>query len=87
MRSSSGRILAGKVVNRDVIEVYDEHEADALATLAHEFVEYVVARELVSPYQNLVNGLISAIEREAYHRRERVVENLVNVLNLKRDAK
>jgi hypothetical protein len=82
-RCSAGRRLSGEV-RGNVITIYDEREADALATLKHEFLEYALVEQLVAPYKRMLNALISLIEEDAYIRRERAVKRLVEVL-FKRD--
>ena len=39
-------------------------------TLRHEFVEYLLTRDLVAPYKRLINKFISLFEEEMYDRRE-----------------
>ena len=40
--------------------------SDALETLRHEFIEYVLTIELIAPYKRLINKLIVAFEEEMY---------------------
>ena len=67
---------SGEVVGR-TIRIYEADEAKALDTLRHEFVEYLLMNELVTPYKRLVNKLIAAFEEEMYGRKERLVEKLL----------
>lgn len=43
---------------------------------AHEFVEYLLTRDLVAPYERMINKLISFFEEEMYDRKENLVERL-----------
>ena len=58
------------------IRIYEENETKALDTLRHEFIEYLLTRDLVAPYKRLINKLISLFEEEMYDRKERLVETL-----------
>ncbi|GAI00946.1 unnamed protein product, partial [marine sediment metagenome] len=60
-----GRRLSGEVLN-EVIYIYDESEPMALATLKHEFIEYILTIEFTAPYKRMINTLISAFEEEMY---------------------
>lgn len=52
------------------IRIYESDQAKALDTLRHEFVEYLLTRDLVAPYKRLINKFISLFEEEMYDRRE-----------------
>ena len=45
-------------------------------TTRHEFIEYLLTRDLVAPYKRLINKLISLFEEEMYDRKEKLVERL-----------
>ncbi|GAI36316.1 unnamed protein product [marine sediment metagenome] len=79
VRRFDGRRLSGEVLG-EVIHVYEESEPKALRTLKHEFIEYVLANEFTEPYRRMINALVMAFEREARHRKERVVERLSDVI-------
>jgi hypothetical protein len=66
----SGEVTGG------TIRIYEEDEATALETLRHEFIEYLLTRDLVAPYKRLINKLISLFEEEMYDRKEKLVERL-----------
>lgn len=55
-------------------------QTEALDTLRHEFVEYVLVNELVAPYKRLVNKLISLFEEEMYDRKEKLLERLQELM-------
>jgi len=63
-------------VEGTVIRIYEEDEAKALDTLRHEFIEYLLTRDLVAPYKRLINKLISLFEEEMYDRKEKLIERL-----------
>jgi len=44
----------------------------------HQFIEYILARDLVAPYRQLVNKLIPLFEEETYDRKERFIKNFKN---------
>jgi len=79
VKRSRGRELSGEVLG-DTIYIYDGSEAEALETLRHEFVEYVLTSEFVAPYQRMINALIALFEDEAYRRKERIVKKLAELL-------
>jgi hypothetical protein len=58
------------------IRIYEADQEKALDTLRHEFIEYLLTRDLVAPYKRLINKLISLFEEEMYARKERLVERL-----------
>jgi uncharacterized protein Smg (DUF494 family) len=63
-------------VTGTTVRIYEEDEAKALETLRHEFIEYLLTRDLVAPYKRLINKLISLFEEEMYDRKEKLVERL-----------
>jgi hypothetical protein len=66
---------SGEVIGT-TIRIYETNQARALDTLRHEFVEYLLTRDLVAPYKRLINKLISLFEEEMYDRKEKLVERL-----------
>jgi hypothetical protein len=80
VKFSSGRKISGQVQG-NIIYIFDEREDDALATLLHEFVEYALVEELITPYKHVINGLISIIEEYAYGRRQRLVKRLCDIVS------
>lgn len=58
------------------IHIYEAGEKNALDTLRHEFIDYLLTQDLVAPYKRLINKLISLFEEEMYDRKERLVEKL-----------
>ena len=59
------------------IRIYEVDVTKALDTLRHEFIEYLLTRDLVAPYKRLINALILVFEKEMYDRKERLVERLL----------
>ena len=70
--------LAGEV-KADLIFIYDEDEEQAIRTLKHEFIDYLVSQAIM-PYKEVTNKLISLINEDAYKRKERLVEALNKIL-------
>jgi hypothetical protein len=70
--------LSGEVKGR-VIYVYETSEAKASTVLVHELIDYYVS-QAIEPYKELANGLIKIINREAYKKKEKVVEALSMLL-------
>jgi hypothetical protein len=71
--------LSGEVKG-DRIYIYDEDEDEALETLRHEFLDYVLSR-IIEPYKQVTNKLIALINEEAYKRKEKLVEVLARSLS------
>lgn len=71
--------LSGEVKG-DRILIYDEGVDQALGTLKHEFVDYVLSC-LIAPYREVTNMFIKKFVNErAYREKEKVVEALVKLL-------
>jgi len=70
---------SGEVIGT-TIRVYDLDQEKALDTLRHEFIEYVLTRDLVAPYKKLINKLISLFEEEMYDRKEKLVERFQELI-------
>jgi hypothetical protein len=66
-------------VNGRTIRIYEADQSKALDTLRHEFIEYILTEELVAPYKQLINRLISLFEEEMYKRKERLVERMLKI--------
>jgi len=75
---SHGRQISGEVLNGTIF-VYEEDKAKAIATMYHEYLDYLTS-ELIIPYQELINLLISLFEDQAYRRKEKLVERLCNII-------
>jgi hypothetical protein len=69
----------GGEVKEGVIYIYGESLEEALETLRHEFVDYLVS-QAIEPYRSVANKLIQLLNEEAYRRKERIIEALVKLL-------
>ena len=67
---------SGEVLGRTIC-IYEEDEAEALDTLRHEFVDYILSIEFETPYKRLINKLVAAFEEEMYGRKERLIKKLL----------
>jgi len=71
--------LSGEV-RRGQIFIYDPSLDEALATLKHEFLDYVLSR-LIAPYREVTNMVIKRFVNERVYRdKEKVVEALIKLL-------
>jgi hypothetical protein len=66
--------LSGEV-KKDFIYIYVKDEELALETLKHEFIDCAISR-VIEPYKEVTNKLISFINEQAYHEKEKLVEAL-----------
>ena len=73
-----GEILSGCLL------IYDENELDAWATFEHEVYECKF-KEVTYAYRTVINGLIDAVEKLAYDRKERFFEFLPRVSEVIRE--
>jgi len=72
-----GKQLSGEVLDGTIC-IYDEDEGRALSTLRHEFFDYAVC-QVIEPYKSIANKLISAMNEEAYRKKERLIERLLRL--------
>jgi hypothetical protein len=77
-RPSTNAKLCGEVKGK-CLYIYDEDQNSALATLRHEFLDYSIS-EAIEPYKKVANKLIELLNEEAYARKEKLVEVLVNAI-------
>ena len=66
---------SGEVIGT-IIRIYESDQNKALDTLRHEFIEHVLTREIIEPYERLINRLISLFGEEIYNRKEKLIERL-----------
>ena len=73
--------LSGEVKAK-LILIYESDPTQALQTLHHEFIDFIVCRA-IKPYEkiavlhkNLINALLEQIGKEAYQEKEQVIEAL-----------
>ena len=69
---------AGEVKDVKLI-VYEENLEEALATLRHKFIDYVLSR-LISPYRDVANTFIKTSTNRAYKEKEKVTEAILKAL-------
>jgi len=78
--------LSGEVVGTKVI-VYEHTLERALRTLTHEFFEYILHKNLVRPYLNLIEGLEHAYQKSMYENKEAFIEVLCDMEEEERNHK
>ena len=71
--------LSGQVKG-NFIFVYDMDRDIAIETLKHEFIDYAVSKT-IEPYKEISNLLIKLFNKEAYERKENLVELLIKMLD------
>ncbi|MCS4542322.1 MAG: hypothetical protein HY929_08445 [Euryarchaeota archaeon] len=59
----------------NIIYIYEKSEDVAIETLKHEFLDYSIG-QIVEPYKEVTNKLISLINESAYKKKEKLVEAL-----------
>lgn len=73
-----GEILSGCLL------IYDENELDAWATFEHEVYECKF-KEVTYAYRTVINGMIDAVEKIAYERKEKFLEFLPRISEVIRE--
>lgn len=68
----------GEVVGKTIF-VYSPDQSQAVETLRHEFVDYLVCKA-IEPYQELFNALLSVLSEKAYRKKEEIVESVLKML-------
>jgi hypothetical protein len=71
--------VKGEVVGTRVM-VYELTEEEALRTLKHELVDYLISNKLVKPLVELLNQFIRMREAEIYRQKEEITEALSELL-------
>ena len=71
--------IEGKVEG-NTITIYSKNIEDALDTMQHEFVDYIIS-QAIKPYVKLVNSLMSIITKDAYETKEDAVESMLRLMN------
>lgn len=66
-------------VREETAYVYDVDENKAMETLRHEFFDYCVSQP-IEFYRDVTNVLIQLINRKAYERKEKIIEELLRLL-------
>ncbi|MEM2191684.1 MAG: hypothetical protein QXW77_02980 [Candidatus Hadarchaeales archaeon] len=70
--------LSGRV-DGNTIYIFDEKIEEAVKTLKHEFLDYVISK-IIEPYRNVANKLIMLLNEETYRRKEEIIENLCELI-------
>jgi hypothetical protein len=70
--------LAGEV-RGNIVHIYESDCENAVKTLKHEVVDYVVS-QAIEPYKEVTNRLITMVNADAYQRKEQVVDALTRLI-------
>jgi hypothetical protein len=70
--------LSGEIKDLTVF-IYESTTDQASLTLVHELVDYCVS-QAIEPYKEVTNILIKFINREAYKKKEKIVETISMLL-------
>ncbi len=76
--------LSGEVVGTNIV-IYEHTLTRSLHTLTHEFFEYILHKNLVRPYINLIEGLESAYQKSMYENKEAFIEVLCDMEQCERE--
>lgn len=71
-------VKEGEVVGKTIF-VYSQDSVQAIETLRHEFVDYLVCKA-IEPYRDLVNALLSVLSEKAYRKKEEIVDSILKML-------
>jgi hypothetical protein len=71
--------LSGEVKN-GTIHIYEPKEDEAIKTLRHEFIDYMIG-QAIELYKIIVNKLIQLLNETAYEKKENVVEALLKLFD------
>jgi len=67
-------------VKGNIIHVYSQSLEQALKTLHHEFLDIMMS-EIIEPYKQVANSLVLLVNKQAYSRKEKLLEKLANLLS------
>ncbi len=71
--------VRGEVVN-GVIKIYDREEEAAILTLRHEFLDYMISKQIIRPLIKRINLQSKLIDSLMYERKENVIEKIITLL-------
>jgi hypothetical protein len=71
--------VRGEVIGTRIV-IYEMTEEEALKTLKHELVDYLISNRLVKPLVDLLNQFIKMREAEIYRQKEEIIETLSELL-------
>ncbi len=67
-------------VKGDTIYIYSLSFNGAMKTLRHEFLDYTVS-QCIEPYRQVTNSFVALLNKQAYERKEKLVEALASLLS------
>jgi len=70
--------LLGEVKGK-TIYIYTSDQKEAVETLRHEFLDYMISR-VAEPYKEMVNKLVSLINEQAYQTKEIIVDSILRLI-------
>jgi hypothetical protein len=70
----NGNTLSGEVIKKSIF-IYDEDMVEAVRTLYHEFLEYIIS-PIIKQHMDIINHQNKIISQLLYNKREEVVEQL-----------
>ena len=70
----NGTTITGEVQGNTIL-IYDENETEAIKTLYHEFLEYLIC-PIIKQHMDVINHQNQIISKLLYSKREEVVERL-----------
>jgi hypothetical protein len=76
-----GDCLRHGEVKGNLIIIYDVNEAQALRTLRHEFIDYLITREIIDPLVEKINVQNKIFESMIYRRKELLVDRISGLLD------
>ena len=71
--------LSGEV-RGNTIYLYDTHIDEALETLHHEFIDYIISGATEATYKKFINFLVTVVEEINYQKKEEVINKLSRLL-------
>jgi len=63
-----------------VVKIYDNDEGEAVRTLRHEFLDYVISKQIIRPLVKQLNMQTELINDLIYARKENVIEKIFLML-------
>ena len=79
---SPEKALSGEVKG-NIIYIYEEDGQKAIEVLRHEVLDHLVSKA-IEPYRMVTNELIKLINRDSYKKKEKIVEALCQLFEVKR---
>jgi hypothetical protein len=76
----------GEVKNQKIF-LYDSKLENAVSTLKHEYLDFYLSKQLISPLMAVVNLFIELKTNEIYKEKEKVIDCLLKFIDLSHDTK